>query len=139
MTVLTADGAAHAYAALARHYDVLTKAFQHERWLERLESLALAHGLSGDRLLDVACGTGKSFLPLLHRGYHVTACDISEEMLAVARGRVGPEVELLQADVRDLPPLGPFDLVTWLDDAVNYLLGDDDLGQAIGCIARTLA
>jgi SAM-dependent methyltransferase len=139
MTLTTVDEAALAYDSLAPHYDFLTQHYGHERWLERLEDLARAHGLVGHRVLDVACGTGKSFLPLLGRGYRVTGCDISEEMLVVAREHVDDEVELFQADVRDLPAVGPFDLVTWLNDAVNYLLGDEDLDRAIASIARTMA
>jgi SAM-dependent methyltransferase len=139
MSTFTEHSAAAAYAELAPHYDILTRRYQHDRWLTVLESLAVEHGLQGRRVLDVACGTGKSFLPLLRRGYDVVGCDISEEMLAVARERAGSEVELFQADVRALPEVGPFDLVTWLDDAVNYLLGDDDLELAIVSIAQTMA
>ena len=47
------------------------------------------HRLQGRRLLDVACGTGKSFIPMLERGWEVTACDISAAMVEVARGKVG--------------------------------------------------
>ena len=34
-------------------------------------------GLRGARLLDVACGTGNTMLPMLARGYEVTGVDIS--------------------------------------------------------------
>src|SRR5580765_5868887 len=139
MSLSISDPAAEAYAVLAPHYDVLTDAYEHEAWLLRLEALARSHGLAGRRVLDVACGTGKSVVPLLDRGYRIAACDISEEMLEVARRRVGARVDLFQADVRRLPDVGPFDLVTWLDDAVNYLLGDSDLDEAICSIARALA
>lgn len=131
--------AVDAYAPLARHYDRLTAAYRHDVWLDRIEQLALAHGLAGRRLLDVACGTGKSFEPMLERGYVVTGADISAEMLDVARERAHGAVALHHADMRDLPAIGPFDLVTCLDDAVNYLLGDDDLAEALASIAATMA
>ena len=41
-------------------------------WTATLERLAVRHGLAGRRLLDVGCGTGKSFLPFLARGYDVS-------------------------------------------------------------------
>ena len=47
------------------------------------------HGLPGNRVLDAGCGTGKSFLPLLERGFEVTACDQSEAMLDVAASKAG--------------------------------------------------
>lgn len=132
--------AREAYERLAPVYDLLTEGYDHPTWLGELEALALAHGLPGKRLLDLACGTGKSFLPMLERGYSVAACDVSPAMVEIAREKVLPgEVELFVADMRDLPALEEVDLVTCLDDAVNYLLGDDDLTRALGCVERVLA
>ena len=128
---------AEAYDSLAFAYDALTADYGHEEWVPALESLARAHGLRGKRLLDVACGTGKSFLPLLERGYEVTGCDASAEMLAVARAKA-PAACLIEADMRRLPPLGRFDLVTCLDDALNYLLSASELAAALRGIARNL-
>jgi SAM-dependent methyltransferase len=88
-------------------------------------------------VLDVACGTGKSFLPLLARGWRVVGCDISPAMLAVAAAKA-PSVRLVQADMRALDGLGAFDLVTCLDDALNYLLGPGDLEAALAGIRRNL-
>jgi molybdopterin/thiamine biosynthesis adenylyltransferase/SAM-dependent methyltransferase len=127
------------YDALAPYYDDLTAGHDYEAWTERLEALARDHGLSGRRLLDVACGTGKSFEPFLARGFRVTACDISRQMLGEARRRGGPQVRLLQADLRALPPLGAFDLVLCLDDSLNYVLEPSGLGQAFASVARCLA
>ena len=61
--------AAAPYEALAEVYDLLTAGYAHERWLGELERLARAHGLRGRRVLDVACGTGSSFLSLLDAGF----------------------------------------------------------------------
>jgi SAM-dependent methyltransferase len=137
--VLAPDPATEAYAPLARHYDVLTGHYKHELWLSRLEALALECGLGGRRVLDIGCGTGKSLLPLARRGYHTTGCDISREMLDEAQRAVPADVELIEADMRALPELGPFDLVTCLDDAVNYLLGDNDLVAVAQSVRRVLA
>jgi len=138
MDATTARRARDAYAPLAPHYDTLTRRYRHEAWLERLEALALGAGLRGPRVLDVACGTGKSFLPLVRRGYDVTGCDVCPEMLAVARRNAPPEVELFPADMRRLPPGGDYDLVTCLDDALNYLLAEGDLDAALASMAGTL-
>jgi ubiquinone/menaquinone biosynthesis C-methylase UbiE len=127
-----------AYDALAPGYDVLTREYDHERWLSALERLARQHGLAGRRLLDVACGTGQSFLPLRTRGYEVTACDSSAGMLARAE-RKAPEASLHQLDMRELPVLGSFDLITCIDDSLNYLLEETELEGALAGIARNLA
>src|SRR5215213_5009549 len=65
-----------AYQDLAPWYDRLTADHDYDRWLTTLLGLAERSGLSGTEVLDVACGTGKSFLPLLARGYDVVACDL---------------------------------------------------------------
>ena len=122
-----------AYDALAPVYDGLTAHHDHERWLALLLGLARGHGLAGTRVLDVACGTGKSFMPLVRRGFDVTACDISPAMAARARRRArGHGVRVRVADMRRLPLLcARADLVTSLDDAVNYLLDPAELRAAL--------
>jgi len=134
-----ADPAVAAYEALAPFYDAYTHTYDHHRWLGNLEAIALEAGLPGRRLLDVACGTGKSFMPMLERGYEVVACDISPAMVERARARSGlDDADVLVADVRDLPRLGTFDMATCLDDSLNYLLSEEELGRALAGVARNL-
>jgi aspartyl-tRNA(Asn)/glutamyl-tRNA(Gln) amidotransferase subunit B len=89
--------AERAYATLAPYYDEFTRHHQHDVWLERLETLARAHGLRGRRVLDVGCGTGKSLLPLVRRGYDGAGCDLSAGMLARARAAL-PELPAARAE-----------------------------------------
>jgi SAM-dependent methyltransferase len=126
-----------AYELLAPFYDRYTQHYPHGEWLAKLEAIAIEHGLSGSLLLDIGCGTGKSFLPMLERGYDVTACDISPAMVERARA-AAEEAEVLLADARDLPVLGRFDIATALDDALNYMLTDDELGSTFAGVARNL-
>lgn len=137
-TQILTPSAAIAYDTLAAAYDTLTRDYCYEVWLQRIEELAVQHGLAGHRLLDVACGTGSSFLPLARRGYCVTACDISERMVELARVKA-PEADVRVADMRALGRLGSFDLITCLDDAVNYLLSGDELGRFMDGLAANLA
>ncbi len=132
-------GAEHAYEALAPVYDDFTAHHDYELWLGNLLPKLRRHGLSGRRLLDVGCGTGKSFLPMLERGWDVTACDISPSMLELARAKAGDAVPLSVADMRELPVFGEFDLVWSLDDAVNYLLSGDELREALSGMRANLA
>ncbi len=126
-----------AYDALAPVYDALTAQYPYARWLGHLVSLAREHGLRGTRALDLACGTGNSFTPLLELGFSVTAADVSPKMCAEARRKPGA-VAVHEADLRDLPPLGSFDLVTCIDDAINYLLTVDEVTAAFRGVADQL-
>jgi SAM-dependent methyltransferase len=130
--------AAAAYDGLAPYYDELTHEHDYEGWTRHLERTAARLGASGRTLLDVACGTGKSFLPFLERGYAVTACDISPAMVALARAKA-PGTEVFVADMRALGRVGSFDLVTCLDDSLNYLTDEGDLDAAFAALAANLA
>jgi SAM-dependent methyltransferase len=139
MTPAVADPARDAYESFAPFYDAFTEGYEYDAWLAKIESRARRLGLSGDRLLDIGCGTGKSFMPLLGRGFRVTACDLSPAMVEQARRRAGGAASLLVADMRELPALGPFDLVTCLDDGLNYLTSEAELAAAFAGVARNLA
>lgn len=126
------------YEAMAPIYDDFTAHHDYDEWLGELLPALKRHGLQGKRLLDVGCGTGKSFLPMLAQGWEVTACDISPAMLELARGKVGDAADLAVADMRELPSFGEFDLIWALDDAVNYLLSDKELEKALRGMRRNL-
>ncbi|HEX8688696.1 MAG TPA: class I SAM-dependent methyltransferase [Solirubrobacterales bacterium] len=131
--------AEEAYEAIAPVYDEFTAHHDYELWLGNLLPQLERHGLSGDRLLDVGCGTGRSFLSMLEKGWKVTACDISPSMLELARAKGGDAAQLSVADMRELPVFGEFDLVWALDDAVNYLLSAEDLAAALSGMRANLA
>ena len=135
-----AGGAEAAYEAMAPVYDAFTAHHDYDAWLGALLPKLEKHGVPpGHRLLDVGCGTGKSFIPMLERGWQVTACDLSPAMVAIAREKVGDRADVSVADMRDLPRFGEFDLVWCLDDAVNYLLSGEELVQALSGMQRNLA
>ncbi len=128
------------YDCLAPFYDRFTAAYAYEPWIDAIEGRAISEGLRGRRALDLACGTGKSTLPLLERGYELRACDISEGMIREARRKLPEHAEAFSvADMRELPDLGEFDFVLCLDDAVNYLLTDTELEATFAGVARVLA
>ncbi len=129
-----------AYDQFAPIYDEFNAANDYEMWfgalLPELEQRGL--GKSG-RLLDVGCGTGRAFAPMLRRGWEIQGCDLSPAMLEEARSKFGEAVPLAVADVRELPVFGEFDLVLALNDVVNYLTEDGDLERALGRMRDNMA
>ncbi len=78
--------------------------------------LARIAGLEAPRVLDVGTGSGAIALAVAeeHPGARVTAIDASEDPLAVARenaARAGLDIELVQRDLFEGLPDGPWDLV----------------------------
>jgi SAM-dependent methyltransferase len=139
MTLTLESDATQAYAVLAPAYDLLTAEYAYGPWLSAIERVAREHGLRGHRVLDVGCGTGKSFLPLLERGFDVTACDISPEMVERAQRKAGARADVHVADMRRLPVFGEFDLITCIDDAINHLLSPDEVADALEGMHDNLA
>jgi SAM-dependent methyltransferase len=139
MTAPPVDHARRAYETFAPFYDDFVAAHENHEWTRMLLEVARSAGLRGRRLLDVACGTGESFVAMLDRGFEVTACDISPAMVAIAREKAGGRATVLEHDMRALPRLGRFDLVWCLGDALNYLHRRDELDAAFAGIAANLA
>jgi demethylmenaquinone methyltransferase/2-methoxy-6-polyprenyl-1,4-benzoquinol methylase len=90
---------------------------------------------TGARVLDVATGTGLVASELLARGYAVTGIDQSAGMLATARERLGPDVELVEGHAERLPfDDASFDALTF-----TYLLRYvDDPAATLRELARVV-
>lgn len=70
-----------------------------------LEAISLRQTLQDihfDRCLEIGCGTGKNTEWLINKSCVLTAIDLSEEMLNIARTKINSEkVEFLQADIME--------------------------------------
>lgn len=135
------DASKQAYELLAPSYDAFTLGlgYKYETWTATLLAKAEEEGLPGNRLLDVACGTGFSFVVPLDRGWQVTGCDISAAMIEAARVKVGERAELVVADMRELSVVGEFDLIWAINTPFVYLLGREELEATLAGMRRNLA
>ena len=114
---------------IAGVYDLMNSVMTaglHHRWRARAADLAAAG--PGDRVLDVATGTGDLALELARRGAEVVGSDFSEGMLELAR-RKAPAIRWEQANALALPyPDGDFAAATVGFGARNF--SDLDRGLA---------
>jgi len=84
-----------------------------------MEAIALRSNLSTisfDQCLEIGCGTGKNTIWLAEKAKHITAVDLSEEMLAKAKEKItSDKVEFKQADITKEWSFksGLYDLVTF--------------------------
>lgn len=88
-----------AYDNWASQYDT------NENKTRDLEALALRETLPSipfNHCLEIGCGTGKNTEWLLQRAEHITAVDLSEEMLSKARQKIDSQkVKFIQADINN--------------------------------------
>jgi len=116
-------------------------------WTERTESeikraLTMLRPQGGERILDLACGTGRHSLELVRQGFSVVGVEIGEELVEIARkdaAEQGLEAEFVQGDLRELDYEGEFDIVLNLNDgAVGYFETDEENHKTFEVISRAL-
>ena len=101
------------FDSLASRYDVMDALMTgglDRVWMTALRKAVAPH--PGERILDLAAGTGASSAALAKGGAEVVACDLSEGMIEVGRER-HPEIEFVHGNAMDLDfEDGSFDAVT---------------------------
>lgn len=101
------------FDGVARRYDLTNDVLsmgQDRIW--RRATLRALEALPGERVLDLAAGTGTSSEPLADAGVRVVPCDLSTGMLAVGKQR-RPDLPFTAGDATALPFAdGSFDAVT---------------------------
>ena len=126
-----------AYDPLAPHYEAFVGGARYRQWLTELLGLVAEHGVAEGRALDVGCGTGRSLSALVATGFTAEGCDPSGAMLREARTALGPAVCLTVAGLPQLPDRPAVDLVTAINDVLNYV-APDDLDAAVAALAARL-
>lgn len=112
------------YGRFSYIYDRLMTHAPYDKWAEYVRKEKSRFQVSGNRLLDLACGTGELSIRLIEEGFQVTGVDLSGSMLAVAAMKAsdkGVSLPLYQQDMSRLEGLGTFDIVTVFCDSLNYL------------------
>jgi SAM-dependent methyltransferase len=88
-----------AYQDLAESYAEGIDTKPHNAFYERPAMIGMWPDLSGSRVLDAGCGPGVYAELLIRRGAIVTAMDVSDRMIELARRRLGPGADLQLFDI----------------------------------------
>jgi SAM-dependent methyltransferase len=116
-------------------------------WTERTESeiqraLTMLRPQGGERILDLACGTGRHSLELVRQGFSVVGVEISPELVEIANrdaAEQGLEATFIEGDLRELDFDAEFDIVLNLNDgAVGYFETDEENHRTFKVISRAL-
>lgn len=114
------------YDLLASYYDALVKDEDATKsWVKWIESKIQ----KGD-ILELACGSGEITLQLAKDGFHVTAMDLSKQMIKQASLKdVEHKISFHVGNMLELEGYGMYDAILCLCDSFNYLLEDKDVEQ----------
>lgn len=126
------------FSQTAQYYDKIYQSMKnYGAEAEKLISYIVQHRRStGNRLLDVACGTGLHLF-YLKQHFEVEGLDIDGAMLTIARRR-NPGVLFHQADMSDFHLGRTFDIIACLFSSIGYVKTLDNLTKAIQCMAHHL-
>ncbi|TKX53493.1 class I SAM-dependent methyltransferase [Halorubrum sp. SP3] len=139
------------YDERPRLYDAIQSEWDYDRDVAFVFDALAERGVDPERLLEVGCGTGEHTRRLAERGVDVTAVDVHEGMLAVAREKCGDldggsgdgdapgavEFRLTGLPDPDLGDAGPFDAAVAVRGVVNHL-PPGDLDPALAALRDRL-
>lgn len=87
----------NAYDNWSKQYDTNVN---RTRDLEAIALRKMLADLKFDNCLEIGCGTGKNTEWLLTKAKQITAVDLSNEMLAIAKEKIhSPKVQFIEADI----------------------------------------
>ena len=130
------------YRGLAGVYDYLVAGVDFEGWADYIEEILKRFKLCPGSVLDLACGTGNTLLPMAIRGYEAKGMDLSSEMIERARSKAksfSVSAQFFVGDMRDFLLESPVDLVTCFHDGMNYITEPCDLKRIFENTGRNLS
>lgn len=95
----------------------------------------------GGPLLDLACGTGRTAIPLAAQGYQVTGVDVVPEMIAQAREKAAAHavsVEWVEADARTFHLRQQFPFMYMVGNAFQFFLTRADIEALLARVREHL-
>jgi len=109
------------YERLADIYDALVKDDEATKiWCDYTK----LH-VKGNKILEVACGSGEVAISLAKQGYQVTATDLSPAMLTKAQNKPHPDNLVFKPmDMTDFTVIDHYNGIICYCDSINYLTGE---------------
>lgn len=117
------------YNTFALFYDRLTENADYKVRSDYISNFFSRYGNGGNRVLDLACGTGTLCSLFNKKGYNVTGVDLSPDMLTVAKAKC-PDSQFICEDISDFNANEKFDFCTCTLDSINHL---DDINAVKKC------
>ena len=84
---------------------------------------------SAAKILDMACGAGRHAIILARKNFHLTAVDLSENLISIAEQLAQNEnlkINFVQSDIRKYETKDKFDLIINLFTSFGYFESDEE-------------
>src|SRR5271154_2153466 len=105
--------------------------------------ITMLEPVGDERVLDLACGTGRHTLDLVRRGFSVVGVELLEANVKVAEEAAEEQslsAEFIQADLRELSLQDEFDIVLSLNDgAIGYFESEAENLRTFEVISNALS
>jgi ubiquinone/menaquinone biosynthesis C-methylase UbiE len=125
------------YGDFAGFYDLIYNFLDYEKTAKKIKKLIKKHKkVKGNKLLDVACGTGRH-LSFLKNVFECTGIDISNEMLDLAREKYNG-IRFLQANMVNFDLNEKFDAIICLFSSIGYVRTYENLKKTVHNFANHL-
>ncbi|HJT57912.1 MAG TPA: class I SAM-dependent methyltransferase [Ktedonobacteraceae bacterium] len=126
------------YDEIAAFYDI-----EHQHFAEDLDVYLNFAELSGNPVLELACGSGRVLLPLAEAGFEVTGVDSSAKMLSLAEQRLrlagmANRCKLVQQDICSLQLNQKFRLAFIALGSFAHVITRKEQQQALRAIRNSL-
>lgn len=109
-------------------YDKLSYDIAYDFYAENIKKLIKKHGIKKDRMLELACGSGRLTNYFFDEFESIDALDMSREMLEVFRAKSYKEnLNLICQDMTTYIKEDSYDLIVILLDSINYIGDKKDL------------
>jgi hypothetical protein len=107
-------------------YDAFAPESDYEAWGRETLAHARRHGLRGDRLLDLACGTGMSFMPFLAAAEATCTCSAPPRVRTCASSSPTRRRRALLQALDG----------TRTEEQLEHEFGAERVGEALPCLRR---
>ena len=129
------------YEGLSKIYDMMMLGVDYEAWADYILDAAKTAGSPCKKVLDLACGTGSTTIPLAKRGIAVEGLDLSEAMIALAEEKTraaGLTIPYHRKNMLAMHFETAFDTIVSFQDGINYLTGDGDFYRLAENVGKAL-
>lgn len=127
----------NAYKQFGYFYDEVMAGLDYQAWAD----FVTPYLKKGDKILDLACGTGTLLTILKFKGYECVGLDLSDSIIEIANEKKKVnriDIPFYVGDMRDFKLGEKFNVITCFFDSVNFLKTKRDIDSMLNSVSHHL-